>query len=129
MPADFPEAFARVGWEGIEDEMRAHKDTIKRWMIDHGEEQLQQARRAYLEAKYAAQGKRVGGIRPGRKLGKRARYVMGRTLKPKKMPKQPRFWDMGLIEAERAEPLTARARMLAGAASIVADEPTLPGVE
>jgi hypothetical protein len=25
MPADFPETFARVGWEAIEDETRAHK--------------------------------------------------------------------------------------------------------
>jgi hypothetical protein len=83
---DFPETFTRVGWEGIEWECRAHKTTIKRWMLDYGEEALIDARRAYLVAQYAARGVRPAGIRPGRKLGISARYVMGRTRCPKAVP-------------------------------------------
>ena len=79
MPRDFPETFARVGWDGIEWECRAHKTTIKRWMIDYGEAELIDARRAYLVAAYAERGHRPAGLTPGRKLGISARYVMGRT--------------------------------------------------
>lgn len=83
MPKDFPETFARVGWDGIEAEVRAHKDTIRRWIIDYGQEKLILMRREYLEAKYAAQGRKIGGVRPGRKLGAAGRYVMGMTRSTK----------------------------------------------
>jgi hypothetical protein len=76
MPRDFPETFARVGWDGIEAEYRAHKDTIKRWMVEFGEDELKAGRRAFLEVAYAAMGKRIPGRRPGRAK----RYVLGRTL-------------------------------------------------
>lgn len=78
MPVDFPETFERVGWEGIEAECRAHKTTIKRWMLSFGEEELQRRRRAWLEARYGERGHRIGGVRPGLKT-KAARYVAGRT--------------------------------------------------
>lgn len=66
--ADFPDIFARAGWDAIEAECRAHRTTIKRWMIDFGEADLIRRRREYLEAKYSARGHRIGGVRPGRKL-------------------------------------------------------------
>lgn len=85
MPRDFPETFARVGWDGIEAECRAHKDAIVRWIeaydveaLAKGDPPLNQVRRAWLEARYAAEGKRIGGRRPGE--SRAARYVMGRTL-------------------------------------------------
>jgi hypothetical protein len=68
IPRDFAETFVRVGWEGIEAAFRAHKTTIKRWMIAYGEAELIRRRRA-LEALYAARGHRVPGMTPGRKLG------------------------------------------------------------
>ena len=68
MPASFPEIFARVGWDGIEAECRAHRTTIKRWMLNFGEAELIRRRREYLQAQYAARGHRIGGVRPGRKL-------------------------------------------------------------
>jgi hypothetical protein len=90
MPADFPETFARVGWDAIESECRAHKTTIKRWMIEYGEVELQQMRRDFLIAKKAALGHRIGGVAPGKRIGQKywsdgdrkrgKRYVMGRTL-------------------------------------------------
>jgi hypothetical protein len=76
MPKDFPEVFARVGWDGIEFEMRAHKDTIKRWMIDYGEARLQRQRRKHLEAVYQMRGYRVPGVRPGRKLSSLPDWVI-----------------------------------------------------
>lgn len=78
IPRDFIETFARVGWEGIEAEYRAHKTTIKRWMVELGEEMLRAARREWLERHYAVHhgGKRIPGARPGMAR----RYVLGRTL-------------------------------------------------
>lgn len=76
VPGDFREAFARLGWDGILAHYRVHRDTVKRWMLDLGEDDLRQARREYLEAEYAKTGRRVGGQRPGRAK----RYVLGRTL-------------------------------------------------
>lgn len=77
MPTNFPELFAQHGWDGIEAECGAHKSTIKRWMLDYGEDTLRQMRRDWLERKYAALGRKVpGGWRPGRAK----RYVLGRTL-------------------------------------------------
>lgn len=102
MPRDFPDTFARVGWEGIEQECRAHKTTIKKWMVAYGEEQLIHSRRMYLEDQYTREGKRVGGIRPGRKLGISGRYVMGRTRRPKVIVwpcRAPAFWDFALLPA------------------------------
>jgi hypothetical protein len=95
MPRDFPDTFARVGWDGIEAEMRAHKDTIRRWMIDYGQEELIRMRREYLEQKYAAEGRKIGGVRPGRKLSAASRYVLGmrRSTKP-----APTFFDVALME-------------------------------
>lgn len=78
IPRDFTETFARVGWEGIEAEYRAHKTTVKRWMVELGEDMLRAARREWLEQYYAVHhgGKQIPGRRPGRAK----RYVLGRTL-------------------------------------------------
>lgn len=85
MPRDFPETFARCGWDSIEAEERAHKSTITRWIREYdaaaeseGKPLLWQLRRAWLEKDYAENrgGKRIGGQRPGRAR----RYVLGRTL-------------------------------------------------
>lgn len=48
VPREFPETFIRVGWYGIEKEMRAHARTIKRWMIICGREELIAARAEYV---------------------------------------------------------------------------------
>lgn len=77
MPTDFPATFARVGWEGIEAEVHAHKTTIKRWMLDYGEAELQRMRREYLHEQYSARGHRIGGVRPGRPRSAAGRYVLG----------------------------------------------------
>lgn len=93
MPRDFPETFARVGWDGIEAEVRAHKTTIKRWMVAYGEADLIRMRREHLEAEYAKRGRKIGGVTPGRKLGNAARYVLGLRRKP-----APSFFDVELME-------------------------------
>ena len=95
MPHDFPQTFARVGWDGIEYECRAHKTTIKRWMVEYGEPELQRMRREFLEAKAIETGRRVPGVKPGSRIGAKywdgdadaarkrtraKRYVLGRTL-------------------------------------------------
>jgi hypothetical protein len=77
MPADFPEMFVLLGWDTICEHYQAHKTTVKRWMLNHGEEGLRERRRAYLEAIYAARGHKVPGIKPGARA---KRYVLGRTL-------------------------------------------------
>jgi hypothetical protein len=69
MPRDFAETFARVGWDGIEDELHAHKTTIKRWCLEYGYDALKQMRREYLERIYAARGHRIGGRRPSISAG------------------------------------------------------------
>lgn len=87
MPRDFAETFARVGWDGIEAELRAHKTTIVRWIDEHdtaaiagGRPVLSQIRREWLEREYAENrgGRRIPGVKPGQT--RRARYVLGRTL-------------------------------------------------
>lgn len=103
MPNDFAETFIRVGWDGIEAETRAHKTTIVRWIHIHdaaalrdGKPVLNQLRRQFLEAQYAAQGKRVGGRRPG--MSNAARYVMG--MRFRRGP-APTFFDAELLEDEK----------------------------
>lgn len=100
MPHDFAETFIRVGWDSIEAEVRAHKTTITRWITAYDLEAiaderptLNQLRREHLERVYAAQGKRVGGRRPG--MSRAARYVLG--LRFQKTP-APSFFDAALME-------------------------------
>ena len=76
MPRDFAETFVRVGWEGVEFEMRAGKVTILRWCHEYGYDALKLMRREHLEAKYAERGHSVPGRKPRSVSG---RYVMGRT--------------------------------------------------
>lgn len=85
IPRDFADTFARVGWDGIEAELHAHKTTIKRWIDQYdaqadldGGPPLHVIRRQWLERHYAENlgGKKIGGVRPGRAK----RYVLGRTL-------------------------------------------------
>lgn len=47
-------------------EARAHRTTVKAWMIAYGEDELRQARRDHLTVKYAKLGQRIPGVRPGR---------------------------------------------------------------
>lgn len=74
IPSDFVEIFLRVGWDGIEQEMRAHKKTIKRCIevIDAtpGSQPLRDRRREYLERRYAEQkgGRRIPGRLPAMPL-------------------------------------------------------------
>lgn len=84
MPADFAERFIAVGWERIEEEMRAHKLTIRRWIGEHdvaaqevGQPYLCERRAAFKAAEAARQGKRACGRKPDR--SRAARYVLGRT--------------------------------------------------
>jgi hypothetical protein len=127
MPRDFPDAFARVGWEGIEDEMRSHKRAILRWCEEYGYDRLKIMRREYLEAHYAKRGHRIPGRRPTSTAG---RYVMGLRRKIVWPSRQPRFWDFDLLTAERLDRPSVKAQMLASAAPIVdVDQPMLPGVE
>lgn len=48
-PDDFVETYLRIGWDGIELHYRAHKDTIKRWVMECGGDDLK-ARRAAVVA-------------------------------------------------------------------------------
>lgn len=107
MPKDFAETFTRVGWDGIEYETRGHKTTIRRWIeaydavaIAEGRPVLNVLRREWLERKYEGTGKRVFGRKPG--ASRAARYVLGRTLRPKWPCREPKFWDFGLIPAAHA---------------------------
>lgn len=127
MPRDFPDAFARVGWEGIEDEMRAHKTTIRRWCDEYGYDRLKIMRREHLEAHYAKRGHRIPGRRPTSTAG---RFVMGLRRAIVWTKPAPRFWDVELLVAEQIERPSIKAQMLASAAPIIdTDQPMLPGVE
>lgn len=124
MPRDFAETFVRVGWDGIEAEARAHKTTIVRWIeaydaeaIAEGRPVLNQLRRTHLEAIYAARGHRVFGRKPGQ--SRAARYVMGRTRKPKWPCRAPRFWDVGLVPpVEGSAPDRPQQRRLSAIAAV-----------
>lgn len=95
MPRDFADTFARVGWEGIMDEMRAGRATVLRWMHEYGYDALKAMRREHLEQIYGERGHRIGGRRPQSAAG---RYVMGRRRKIVWPCRSPKFWDMGLLE-------------------------------
>ncbi len=78
MPSDFPQVFIRVGWDEIEAELRAHKSTICRWILDYdaagakiGRLPLNQQRHLWLKEQYAARGLKVGGRRPVIASGRR----------------------------------------------------------
>jgi hypothetical protein len=79
-PVDFRETFIRVGWDGIEAEIGAHKRNIRVWIEQCGGDELRQARRQYLEDKYRAESgdpdRGVPGRRPLLK-SRAARHVAG----------------------------------------------------
>lgn len=85
MPNDFAEAYVRVGYEGIRDEMRCYRKCIPRWIneydeaaIAEGRPLLAELRHQHLVRHYAEHhgGRRV----PGRPPNRAKRYVLGRTL-------------------------------------------------
>jgi hypothetical protein len=113
IPVDFVEIFVRVGWDGIEAEVRAHKTTIVRWIEIHdagalaeGRPVLNVLRREWLERKYAATGKRVFGRKPGQ--SRAARYTPARPAGYRWPCRAPRFWDVGLVPLVEAGPAKRR---------------------
>lgn len=77
LPRNFVERWPRVGWSGAEMEWHAHARTVSRWLNECGRSEMIMARKAYLDAERAVQGR-----------ARRKRYVMGRTLTPIE-PKTP----------------------------------------
>lgn len=99
MPHDFAETFVRVGWDGIEAECQAHKDTIRKWIdvydvaaVEAGRPILKELRRMYLIERNGRKGWGVSGrIKPSRARD----YVMGRRFRGKRTPT---FFDVELME-------------------------------
>lgn len=49
-PGDFDEMFIVHGWSGVADHFRCHPRSVKRWLVQRGEERLVAARARYVEA-------------------------------------------------------------------------------
>jgi hypothetical protein len=93
-PRDFEQQFVEHGHEAIQ-VYGYFRPMFYRWCEELGYDRLKALRREYVEAKYAAEGKRVGGRRPRSAAG---RYVMGMRRKIEWPCDQPRFEDFGLLE-------------------------------
>lgn len=71
-PADFRERYIEMGWDGIDEHYQTNWRVIRRWIDEEGREELSAARTEHVRAKQKAEHSR------------RHRYVMGRTLTPRK---------------------------------------------
>jgi len=82
-PSDFRDRFLEMGWDGIEDHYHTNTRVIRRWIEQSGGDELRAERR-----------KVSGGTpRPAlRAENRRKRYVLGKTLTPKRQarPKRPK---------------------------------------
>ncbi len=70
-PPDFADRFVEMGWDGIDEHYRTNWRCIRRWIEECGGEELRAKRRA------------VSGGTPRPRL-RAKRYILGRTLTPKK---------------------------------------------
>lgn len=71
-PVDFRERYIEMGWDGIDEYYQTNWRVIRRWIAEEGREELTAARAQHVREKNRAEQSR------------RHRYVMGRTLTPKK---------------------------------------------
>lgn len=64
-PADFRARYIEMGWDGIDEHYGTNWRCIRRWIMEEGREELQEARAAHVKAQ---------------RMSRRKRYVLGRTM-------------------------------------------------